>query len=180
MSTDAICTCGHGLGVLRHADDCPVAVERRQPVRLAAAPSEATLDARPRGLFDQTQEVEKAYQRGFGHGRRRAAEDVANLVDRVVAEIGSVRVAYLRAARVALNGPDLSAPSEPVPDGPRVWQTPVIPDDVQAVSDRDGKIWRRQEDEERWWERADHRRVAPESQLIDGRGPLTEVVEATP
>lgn len=111
MSTDAICTCGHGLGVLRHADDCPVAIERRQPVRSAA----------------------------------------------------------------------LSAPSEPVPDGPRVWATPVIPDDVQAVSDRDGKIWRRQEDEERWWERVDAPRIMPESQLIDRCGPLTEVVEeATP
>lgn len=42
MSTDAICTCSHGLGVLRHADDCPVAIERRQPVALAAptSPSE--------------------------------------------------------------------------------------------------------------------------------------------
>lgn len=39
MSTRAICTCSHGLGVLRHADDCPVAIERRQPVRLAAPTS---------------------------------------------------------------------------------------------------------------------------------------------
>lgn len=51
MSTDAICTCSHGLGVLRHADDCPVAIERRQPVRLAAlsAPSEPVPDG-PRVL----------------------------------------------------------------------------------------------------------------------------------
>lgn len=34
MSTEVICTCGHGLGVLRHADDCPVAIERRRPAVL--------------------------------------------------------------------------------------------------------------------------------------------------
>ncbi len=47
MSTDAICTCSHGLGVLRHADDCPVAIERRRPVALSA-PSEPVQD-QPRG-----------------------------------------------------------------------------------------------------------------------------------
>lgn len=71
----------------------------------------------------------------------------------------------------------LSAPSEPVQDQPRVWAMPEIPEDVTRLRDNEGSEWTRAEEPERWWERADGRRISAESRLIDERGPLTEVVE---
>lgn len=81
-----------------------------------------------------------------------------------------------------LTGP--ASPSEPVPDGPRVWAMPEIPADVKRLRDRDGHTWHRTP---RHW-----RMVNPETgavnamplngvELLAYLGPLTEVVEeATP
>jgi len=130
------------------------------------------------GADDRIKLGERAYQRGFDHGRRRAAEDVAKLID---AFDGNTRDILLKAARVALNGPEaaLSAPSEPVPDGPRVWAMPTIPADVGRLTDADGETWYRCGP--RHWQPARTHRDYGETELIARRGPLTEVVEeATP
>jgi hypothetical protein len=78
-------------------------------------------------------------------------------------------------------GPEaaLSAPSEPVPDGPRVWAMPTIPADVGRLTDADGETWYRCGP--RHWQPARTHRDYGETELIARRGPLTEVVEeATP
>jgi hypothetical protein len=82
----------------------------------------------------------------------------------------------------------LSAPSEPVPDGPRVWAMPELPEDVSAVRDRDGWRWERvgeiwripgEVEGDRFTRTARFTWVA-ERDLLELRSPLTEVVEEAP
>lgn len=165
MSTDAICTCSHGLGVLRHADDCPVAIDRRQPVFLHTM-------AEPK--VDKDLQVLAERVNGFVY-----AGDRLNAVLDTVREL---KADPELAARLLA----LAAPSEPVPDGPRVWAMPELPEDVSAVRDREGDLWKRN-GEKRW----NVQQPEPfttlttggytNTELIDFYGPLTEVVEeATP
>lgn len=202
MSTDAICTCSHGLGVLRHADDCPVAIERRQPVRLAAlsAPSEP-----PAKIAELRAELESANERikELLGQRDKAGHLVADLVRADNNRTGSGPGGRINAGdtiplqlllglsltiRDMFEGTQFeapAAPSEPVPDGPRVWAAaPTFPDDVEAFRDAEGRVWRRDPTKPGWrrdtgaWTEKDplellryHPRLAP----------LTEVVEeATP
>lgn len=71
----------------------------------------------------------------------------------------------------------LSAPSEPVPDGPRVWAMPELPEDVSAVRDAHGDLWRREVDGR--WREVGASLVGgyDDTLLLTSFGPLTEVVE---
>lgn len=79
----------------------------------------------------------------------------------------------------------LSAPSEPVPDGPRVWAAvPTFPDDVKAFRDAEGRVWRRDQTKPGWrrdtgaWTQKDPLELLRYHPRLS---PLTEVVEeATP
>lgn len=85
--------------------------------------------------------TDAVYQRGFDHGRRRAAEDVAKLID---AFNDDTRDILLKAARVALNGPGdaLSVSVEPVPPTPRVIGYIVVIQDSTGhwCDDWDGEV----------------------------------------
>lgn len=74
-------------------------------------------------------------------------------------------------------GPGCYPPVSSVPDGPRAWAMPVIPSDVKAVHDGDGVTWRR--GGEGWIANDDDEdsRGIGEDELIADYGPLTEVVE---
>lgn len=120
MSTDAICTCSHGLGVLRHADDCPVAIDRRQPVFLHTM-------AEPK--VDKDLQVLAERVNGFVY-----AGDRLNAVLDTVREL---KADPELAARLLA----LAAPSEPVPDGPRVLGYVVLLKDATGwCDDWDGKV----------------------------------------
>lgn len=62
--------------------------------------------------------------------------------------------------------------------GPRVWAMPEIPDDVTAVSDREGHVWHRTTADEWHYENDD---PGPWGTPLDGLlppfGPLTEVTD---
>jgi hypothetical protein len=70
---------------------------------------------------------------------------------------------------------------EPVPSTPRVWAMPEIPEDVSAVRDAEGRVWRR--DGDRWirdtsaWTEKDPLHLLMHHPRLS---PLTEVEEATP
>jgi uncharacterized protein YuzE len=79
-----------------------------------------------------------------------------------------------------LRAPALSAPSEPVPDGPRVWEVPTIPADVTQLVDGSGDTWRRGE-AGGWVMRASDGSVLAagldDSILLTSYGPVTEAIE---
>lgn len=90
---------------------------------------------------------------------------------------------YLAGLGVPLPETALSAPSEPVPDGPRVWAMPEWPSDWKAFEDAQGFVWRLDEADDRWkrstgaWTDDPLRMIFEHPYLA----PLTEVVEeATP
>lgn len=74
-----------------------------------------------------------------------------------------------------------SAPSEPVQDQPRVWELPTIPEDVKALRDGEGRVWRREpkgwrRDTTAWTEKdpllllAYHPRLSPLAEVVDPDG----------
>jgi hypothetical protein len=76
-----------------------------------------------------------------------------------------------------------SGPQGDEPAAPRVWAmptVPIIPQDVQAVRDKDGFVWRREGDDVRLdvWRRSTGAWIAGD-RLIASVGPLTEVVDGS-
>jgi hypothetical protein len=64
---------------------------------------------------------------------------------------------------------------------PRSWSLPTIPEDVKAVRDRDGDVWRQLPEWGGQWgtcnESGDLLGLMPEADLIATLSPLTEVVD---
>jgi hypothetical protein len=115
----------------------------------------------------------------------------ADEVQLAIAEIGAWQDRHQNDVRLPTHKhvpAALSAPSEPVPDGPRVWAGPepfVIPEDILAVRDKEGFVWQREPGGVAtvglWWRRSTGAWCDDDRRLVDLCGPLTEVVEeATP
>lgn len=120
--------------------------------------------------------IVRAAQRLVDHWSRRPERSIAYTEAGERAKAMLIHAVRDHAEATRLAAP--AAPSEPVPDGPRVWAMPELPEDVSAVRDRNGKRWTRCPDSHRWCYVSPafaHSHVSDFDLLA--HGPLTEVVE---